>query len=70
MQDTLGVASHVSYFGTARVLPQTELVLTESMRTQDLLILLIPNEGTDLTLSVHCVDELSSLDVPEPHCLV
>lgn len=70
MQDSLGVPAQVGYFRARGVLPETELIFTEAVGTQYLLVLLVPNEGADLTLCIHSVDQFSSLNVPEAHGLV
>lgn len=70
VQDSLGVPAKVGHFWTRWVLPQAELVFTESVRTQNLLVLLIPDEGAYLTLCIDSIDQFSCLDVPESHRLV
>ena len=60
----------VGHLAAARVLPETQLVLAETMRTQNLLVVLVPDQRTDLAVGVHSVNQLPGLDVPETHRLV
>lgn len=70
VQDALGMAVEVGHLAATRVTPQTQLVLTEPVRTEYLLVLRVPQQSTHLTLGVDCLHELACLDVPEPHGLV
>lgn len=40
------------------------------MRTQDLLVVLVPQQWTHLTLSIYRINQLPRLYVPEFHCLI
>ena len=62
----------ISHFLTIWVLvfPKTQLVLAETMRTQDLSLVTVPDERADLAVGVDGVDEFACLDVPESHGLV
>ena len=70
MKHSLGVAAQVCYFGTGWVFPQAELVLAEPVGTQDLLVLLVPDQRTDLALSVDSINQFACLNVPKPHGLI
>lgn len=70
MENSLGVPVKVDNFRAAGILPKAELVFAEPMRTQDLLVFLVPDEGADLAVGVHSADVLAGFDVPETHGLV
>lgn len=70
MQHSLGVTMIVSYLTTLGISPETELVLTETMGTQDLFLVFIPKQRADLTIGVNSVNQLPCFNVPEPHGLV
>lgn len=65
VEDALGVAGEVSDLVHGRVVPDAELVLGVAMAGDDLLVLLVPEEGGHLGLGVDAVDARARVDVRE-----
>ena len=67
VKDPVGVALQLPQFLHRRVLPQTELVLRKAVRTQDFLLVRVPQNGTELAIRVNVLQELPLLSVPYLH---
>ena len=70
MQNPLRMTVKIGHFGARRILPETQLIIAETVRTKYFSLFFIPNQGANLTVCGDCIDKFSGFDIPESHSLV
>ena len=77
MQHSLGMAEELGLLVAVELVdvglvdsPQAELVFGVAVRTHDLPLLGVADDGADLGLGVDDIDGLAGFDVPHPHCFI
>ncbi len=70
MKHALGVPGEVLHTNHGRVLPESELVLGEAVGGEDLLLVLVPLQRTNLAVGVHVLQQRASLRVPEANLAI